>query len=137
MRFHEIINEDSIDDIIEDDADARGDASLITALEFLRHRSGDKHLVPKVRADSLIQMVQNTGHKEFNFEALQGAFKTNDTVKGLIKDIKDDPNGIKYVYLQGTEDTEEAPGDIGSSGPSTAPEKTVAGMANRALDKRS
>ena len=136
MRIRDIIVESSFDDIIEDEADSRGDASLITALEFLRHRIGDKHLVPKVRVDSLIQMVQNTGHKEFNHEALQGAFKTNDTVKGLIKDIKDDENGVKYVYLQGTDDTEDELG-TDAGGPSTAPEKTVASMANRALDKRS
>lgn len=135
MRINDIIVEDSFDDIIEDEADSRGDASLITALEFLRNRSNDKHLVPKVRVDSLIQMVQNTGHKEFNHEALQGAFKTNDTVKGLIKDIKDDANGVKYVYLQGFEDTPDMDSD-GTEVPKTPPEKTVASMANRALDKR-
>lgn len=134
MRLNEF-NGDSYDDIIEDEADSRGDANLITALEFLRGRSQQKHLVPKVRVDSLIQMVQNTGHKEFNLEALQGAFKTNDTVKGLIKDIKDDVNGVKYVYLNGFDDSEDEA--LGSDAAQSAPEKTVAGMANRALDKRS
>jgi hypothetical protein len=133
MRLNEFSGD--YEDIIEDDADSRGDANLITALEFLRSRGQQKHLVPKVRVDSLIQMVQNTGHKEFNFEALQGAFKTNDTVKGLIKDIKDDTNGVKYVYLTGFDDSEDEA--LGSDAAKSAPEKTVAGMANRALDKRS
>jgi hypothetical protein len=134
MRLNEFSGQ-GFEDIIEDEADSRGDANLITALEFLRSRSQDKHLVPKVRVDSLIQMIQNTGHKEFNLEALQGAFKTNDTVKGLVNDIKDDVNGVKYVYLSGGE--EEADTGLGGDASKTAPEKTVAGMANRALDKRS
>lgn len=132
MRLNEFNGQ--YEDIIEDDADSRGDANLITALEFLRSRGQQKHLVPKVRVDSLIQMVQNTGHKEFNFEALQGAFKTNDTVKGLVKDIKDDANGVKYVYLTGFDDSEDDA--LGGDAAQTAPEKTVASMANRALDKR-
>jgi hypothetical protein len=132
MRLNEFSS--SYADIIEDDADSRGDANLITALEFLRSRSQQKHLIPKVRVDSLIQMVQNTGHLEFNLEALQGAFKTNDTVKGLIKDIKDDAAGVKYVYLQS--DIEDDDSLSTDSGPKTAPEKTVSSMANRALDKR-
>lgn len=133
MRLNEFSGQ-GYEDIIEDDADSRGDANLITALEFLRSRGQEKHLVPKVRVDSLIQMVQNTGHKEFNFEALAGAFKTNDTIKGLIKDIKDDANGVKYVYLTGFDDAEDQ--ELGSDAPKTAPEKTVSSMANRALDKR-
>lgn len=134
MRLNEFSGQ-GYEDIIEDEADSRGDANLITALQFLRSRSEEKHLVPKVRVDSLIQMVQNTGHKEFNLEALQGAFKTNDTVKGLINDIKDDVNGVKYVYLSGGEESADSLG--GDDASKTAPEKTVAGMANRALDKRS
>lgn len=134
MRLNEFSGQ-GFEDIIEDEADSRGDANLITALQFLRSRSQDKHLVPKVRVDSLIQMVQNTGHKEFNLEALQGAFKTNDTVKGLVNDIKDDVNGVKYVYLSGG--PEDEAGDMSSDpGSKTAPEKTVSSMANRALDKR-
>jgi hypothetical protein len=80
-------------------------------------------------------MVQNTGHKEYNLKALQDAFKTNNTVKGLIKDIKDDETGVKYVYLHGFEESEDQ--SLGTNAPKSPPEKTVASMADRALDKRS
>ena len=137
MQVKEIILESDFDDIIEDEADTRGDANLITALEFLRNRSRDKHLVPKVRTDSLINMVRNTGQEEFSLDALLDAFKTNDTVKGLIKDIKDDANGNKYVYLQTFAD--ENSDDVSlldPDAPKTPPEKTVASMAKRAASKR-
>ena len=47
--------------MIEDEADDRGDSNLIAALSFLQNRSANQHLVPKVRVDALINMVQNTG----------------------------------------------------------------------------
>lgn len=139
MRINEVILESSFDDIIEDDADDRGDSNLITALEFLRNRAGNSHLVPKVRADALINMVQNTGHPEFNFAALDASFKSNDKVKNLIKKIEDDQNGVKYVYLVSIDpmvDTSEVGDGAGPEG-STQPEKTVDSMAKRALSKRS
>lgn len=138
MRIKDVILESSYDDIIEDEADSRGDANLITALEFLRTRSQDKHLVPKVRVDSLINMVKNTGHEEFNYEALADAYKTNDIVKNLIASIKDDETGVKYVYLTkgaSEDDLEGSPED--QDAVKTPPEKTVGSMAKRALDKRS
>jgi hypothetical protein len=67
MRLNEFSTKE-IDEVLEDDADSRGDANLITALEFLRNRSHDRHLVPKVRVDSLINMVKGTGHNEFNLD---------------------------------------------------------------------
>lgn len=137
MQVKEIITESPVDDIIEDEAETRGDANLITALEFLRNRSHDKHLVPKVRTDSLINMVRNTGQEEFNLEALLDAFKTNDTVKGLIKDIKDDTNGNKYVYLQTfADDNLDDASLLDSDAPKTPPEKTVSSMAKRAAANR-
>lgn len=140
MRITEVITED-FDDMIEDDADDRGDANLITALEFLRNRAGNKHLVPKVRADALINMVQNTGHPEFNFAALDAAFKSNDVVKNLIQKIEDDQNGAKYVYLSNIDPTANQDADGSEQGAAGLgpknPEKTVSSMATRALDKRS
>ena len=122
--------------MIEDEADDRGDANLIAALSFLQNRSADQHLVPKIRVDALINMVKNTGIEEFNLEGLLDAFKTNDTVKNLVKDIKDDENGTKYVYLNGSvEDSESAmPGDMNT--PRSPPEKVVGSMAKSALAKR-
>ena len=84
-------------------------------------------------------MVQNTGHPEFNFAALDASFKSNDQVKNLIKKIEDDQNGVKYVYLVSADpmvDTSEVGDEAGAEG-STQPEKTVDSMAKRALGKRS
>lgn len=137
MRLNEF-NEKEVDEVLEDDADARGDENLITTLEFLRNRSHNRHLVPKVRIDSLINMVKGTGKKEFNLDALLGAFKTNDVVKNLIKDIKDDEHGVKYVYLkQFSDDTVDDAPTLASGSRSMNPEKTVDAMAQRALKNRS
>lgn len=150
MRIKEVIFEDFGPDIIEDDADSRGDANLITALEFLRNQAGNKHLVPKVLAKSLIDMVQRSGHPEFNFAALDDAYKTNDAVKNLIKKIEDDQNGDKYVYLSSMDPSEDPAmggadpmgGDVnadmgGGTGVVPATDKTVSSMAKSALSKRS
>jgi hypothetical protein len=137
MRIHDIIVEDSIDEIIEDEADGRGDANLITTLEFLRNRAHDTHVQPKVRADSLINLVQKTGQQQYNLDSLINAFKDNENIKALIKDIKDDPNGVKYVYLMPFADDNEMAATGDEEAPRTAPEKTVNSMAKSALAKRS
>lgn len=123
--------------MIEDEANDRGDSDLISALSFLQSRSNDTHLVPKIRVDALINMLQNTGVVQFNLEALLDAFKTNDTVKNFIKDISDDDNGTKYVYLQSKAEDEfsAVPGDMNA--PRTPPEKIVGSMAKSALANRS
>lgn len=135
MRLHEFT--ESHASIIEDEAESRGDSNLIAALSFLQNRSANQHLVPKVRADALINMVKNTGVEEFNLDSLMDAQKTNDAVKTLIKDIKDDENGTKYVYLHSrSEDSSEVePGDM--SAPRAPAEKVVGSMAKSALAKRS
>ena len=136
MRLTEFT--DSHAAIIEDEAESRGDANLIAALSFLQNRSANQHLVPKVRTDALINMVKNTGVEEFNLESLLNAHKTNDSVKELIKDIKDDDSGTKYVYLNsapGEDESEVAPGDM--SAPRAPAEKIVGSMAKSALAKRS
>ena len=137
MRLSEF-NDKLADDIIEDEADSRGDANLITALEFLRNHSHDRHLVPKVRVDSLIGMIKGNDQTEFNLDSLLGAFKTNETVKSLIKDIKDDEHGVKYVYLKTFSDDkiDDAP-TLASGTRAMNPEKTVDAMAQRALKNRS
>lgn len=135
MRLHEFT--DTHASIIEDEAESRGDSNLIAALSFLQNRSANQHLVPKVRADALINMVKNTGVEEFNLDSLMNAHKTNDAVKELIKDIKDDENGTKYIYLNSkSEDSLEVePGDM--SAPRAPAEKVVGSMAKSALAKRS
>lgn len=140
MRIQEVIVEsfdEYIDEVLEDEADDRGDANLLTMLEFLRNRAHDTHIQPRIRVDSLINLIQGSGEKQFNLENLLDAYKDNSNVKALIKDIKDDSSGVKYVYLTSFADDEEMT-DIGSSaGPKTAPEKTIDSMAKSALAKRS
>jgi hypothetical protein len=141
MRIQEVITENLdkyIDEVLEDEADGRGDANLLTTLEFLRNRAHDTHIQPRIRVDSLINLVQGAGEQQFNLENLLAAYKNNPTVKNLIKDIKDDPSGVKYVYLEPFADDEEEAVDLGDgSAPKTAPERTVDSMAKSALAKRS
>jgi hypothetical protein len=140
MRIRDIITEsfdDYVDEMLEDEADGRGDANLLTTLEFLRNRAHDTHIQPRIRVDSLINLVQGTGEQQFNLENLLAAYKDNPNVKNLIKDIKDDASGVKYVYLEPYADDEET-GDLESgTAPTTAPERTVDSMAKSALAKRS
>jgi hypothetical protein len=136
MRIRDIIVEDHIDDMLEDEADGRGDANLITTLEFLRNRAHDTHVQPRVRADSLINLVQKTGQQQFTLENLIDAYSDNENIKALVKDIKDDSTGVKYVYLQPFADDSEMAAIGDENAPRTAPEKTVDAMAKSALAKR-
>lgn len=136
MRISEVILEDVIDDMLEDEAEGRGDSNLITVIEFLRNRAHDKHVQPRVRADSLINLIQTTGEQAFTLENLLDAYKDNQSVKSLIKDIKDDANGIKYVYLQPFADDSELAAIGDENAPRTDPERTVDAMAKSALAKR-
>jgi hypothetical protein len=136
MRIRDIIVEDHIDDMLEDEADGRGDANLITTLEFLRNRAHDTHVQPRVRADSLINLVQKTGDQQFTLENLLDAYSDNENIKALVKDIKDDSTGVKYVYLQPFADDSEMAAIGDENAPRTAPEKTVDAMAKSALAKR-
>mgnify|MGYP000087134590 CR=1 FL=1 len=140
MRFREFVTESSgLGEIIEDEAETRGDSVLVTALEALRNRAHG-HTVPKVRVDALVNLIKKLpGGEMFNAEALDRARKSNDAVKNLVTDIKDDENGVKYVYLATFSDdgfSDESEAGDGETGAMTAPEKTVSGMANRALSKR-
>ena len=139
MRYTEFVVETSgIGAMIEDEADARGDSVLLTALAELRNRAHG-HMVPRVRADSLINLIKKLpGGEMFNAEALENARKSNEAVKNLITDIKDDENGVKYVYLKTFDDDGFGDtGEIGDTTGKTAPEKTVSQMAGRALGNRS
>jgi len=96
MRIKEVITENLdkyLDEVLEDEADGRGDANLLTTLEFLRNRAHDTHIQPRIRVDSLINLVQGTGETQFTLENLLDAYKSNPDIKNLIKDIKDDIRG--------------------------------------------
>ena len=113
---------------------------LITTLEFLRNQSAGKHLVPRVRVDSLINMINMHSDSEtFSNSGLMNAFKTNEVVKNLIADIKDDEtSGIKYVYLKPTDESDQLDGSPGDAeAVKSEPEKVVSRMANKAIANRS
>ena len=135
MRFAEIIRES----MVEDEAESRGDAALIDRLEFLRNRDHVKtHMVPRVRVDALIQLVQKQpGNEQFNLQGLEQAYKTNTAVKNLIADIKDDEKtGIKYVYLtQFGDETDAGESAPAATSPTMDPQAVVGSMAKRALKK--
>jgi hypothetical protein len=140
MRISEVIVEgldEIVDEVLEDEADGRGDANLLTMLEFLRNRAHDTHIVPRIRIDSLINLVQSAGEAQFSLDNLLDAYKSNPDIKNLIKDIKDDSSGVKYVYLQPFEDDIDQPAEFGQEVPRTPPERTVDSMAKSALAKRS
>lgn len=141
MRIRDIILEDpqmEFEDI-EDEADTRGDSALITALEWLRHEATNSNAVtPRVKVDTVIERVRNIpGNEAFNYAALEAANEHNDTVKSLIKDIKDDEKtGAKYIYLALPENTVDNSDPLGGdSAPKGDPGKVVSKMANRAASK--
>lgn len=139
MRAREFIREAN-DSFIEDEADVRGDRNLADILETLRFQAHDKHDVPMIRVESLINMVRELpGTEMFSVENLMDAYKTNETIKNLVKDIKDNKDGIKYVYLTTFADQPETGDDsmAVTANQVTDPEKTIDSMAKRALAKRS
>lgn len=137
MRAREFIQESS-GDIIEDEADVRGDDILASVLMDLRHEAHHKHDVPMIRVDSLINLVRGQpGGEMFSVENLLDAYKSNETIKNLIKDIKDNKDGIKYAYLTTFADEPESGELDQAAGSMTNPEKTIDSMAKRALSKRS
>lgn len=139
MRAHEFVAE-GLDSVIEDEAEVRGDNNLANALETLRNESHDTHDVPMIRVDSLLNIVRKMpGTEMFTVENLMDAYKSNETIKNLIKDIKDNKDGIKYVYLTTFADDPDSGDDTLASagGQINNPEKTIDSMAKRALSKRS
>ena len=141
MRITEIIREslDIVDEVIEDEADSRGDSALITTLEWLRNEAQTSGAVtPRVKVDTVIERVREIpGNEAFNYAALEAAHEHNDTVKSLIKDIKDDEkSGSKYVYLSLPENTIDPEDPLGAQGaPAGDPSKIVSKMATRAAAK--
>jgi hypothetical protein len=121
---------------IEDEADSRGDADLITILEYLRTQASESAAVtPRVKVDTVIDRVRSIpGNEGFNYAALEAAHEHNDTVKSLIKDIKDDEkSGSKYIYLALPENTVDSEDPLGAQGAKAGDSsKIVSKMASAA-----
>ena len=147
MRFSEFrsLYEDGFDsdlgDFIEDDADHEADSALIDTLREIQFSAGDKK-IPKITVTALMNLVKNKpGGEAFDLNALEKAKQNNEAVKSIIKSVEDDDNGVKYVFINPPEPIDGLEGEVGGEGGAeagmSAPEKTVASMANRALSSRS
>lgn len=109
------------------------DFNLLTALELLRNRYKDEETPPKLKTQSLINLVLNTD-RSFDYDALVYANDTNPAIKNLIKSFN-----REYVILQPYGDeSEESPtttNDIDTT--DTKPSvNTVKDMASRAALNR-
>lgn len=136
MRAYEFIVE-ALDDYIEDEAVVRGDGNLVTTLETLRNRAHESHDVPMIRVDSLINIVRGIpGSEMFTVENLLDAYKSNSNIKSLIKDIKDNKDGIKYVYLSTFADSPDSDDEAVANANIKNPDKTINAMVKRTLSKK-
>lgn len=124
--------------------------NLISVLDTLRNRFGDFNEEPRVRVDSLINMVRRIpGSEMFNVDTLKDLYDQDTTVKNLISNIKKDDSGNRYIYLSpaigqsGDIETEldmdnaDQPDSSGDVAAGPGPEATVQQMSKRALGRRS
>ena len=90
-----------------------------------------------IRVDSLLNIIRGIpGSEMFTVENLLDAYKTNDNVKNLIKNIKDNKDGVKYVYLSTFADSPESADAAIADTKITNPDKTIDSMVKRALSKK-
>ncbi len=138
MKIRDIIFEADYSEI-EDEADSRGDEILISVLEWLRSQAAESSAVtPRVKVDTVIDRVRAIpGNEGFNYAALEAAHEHNDTVKSLIKEIKDDEkSGSKYIYLALPENTVDKDDPLGAAGAEPGDSsKIVSKMAAKAASK--
>lgn len=128
-------------DYVEDDADHEANDALINTLREIQFSSGDKK-IPKISVTALLNLVKNKpGGEAFDLNALEKAKANDETVKGMIKNIEDNNEGVKYVFINPVEPIDGPEGELGGGpagqGGMSAPEKTVSSMASRALSSRS
>jgi len=126
MRLKEFITE----------GDGVSTNNLLYVLQALRSETD------QIRVDNLIKMVRKQpGSEMFNVDLLQTA-KTNDSrVKNIITDIKNNEDGVPYVYFkQYNDDTSVVPDTADQSAlnsvPTTSDQSTVTLMAKRARARR-
>ena len=150
MKIRDIVVENVIDDMLEDGSEDHENAALLTILNYLQNRAANSHKQPRIRADSLVNLVQAAGFPQFNFDTLVNIAKNNERVKSVIKDIKDvtvqSRDGkvalgqggelVKYVYIRPVDVDDENIDSEADAAPKTAPEKTVDSMAKRAAKAR-
>ena len=150
MKVSDIVVENVIDDMLEDGSEDHENAALLTILNYLQNRAANSHKQPRIRADSLVNLVQAAGFPQFNYDTLVNITKNNERVKSIVKDIKDvtvqSQDGkvalgqggelVKYVYIRPVDVDDENIDSEADAAPKTAPEKTVDSMAKRAAKAR-
>jgi hypothetical protein len=150
MKIRDIVVENVIDDMLEDGSEDHENAALLTILNYLQNRAANSHKQPRIRADSLVNLVQAAGFPQFNYDTLVNIAKNNERVKSIVKDIKDvtvqSQDGkvalgqggelVKYVYIRPVDVDDENVDSEADAAPKTAPEKTVDSMAKRAAKAR-
>ena len=150
MKIRDVVVENVIDDMLEDGSEDHENAALLTILNYLQNRAANSHKQPRIRADSLVNLVQAAGFPQFNYDTLVNIAKNNERVKSIVKDIKDvtvqSQDGkvalgqggelVKYVYIRPVDVEDENIDSEADAAPKTAPEKTVDSMAKRAAKAR-
>jgi len=136
--------------MLEDGSEDHENAALLTILNYLQNRAANSHKQPRIRADSLVNLVQAAGFPQFNYDTLVNIAKNNERVKSIVKDIKDvtvqSQDGkvalgqggelVKYVYIRPVDVEDENIDSEQADAPMTPPEKTVDSMAKRAAKAR-
>jgi hypothetical protein len=128
MKINEIIREDVS---AEEQLGNPGASNLVPVLMFLRKRSEDKGITPKLRTNSLIQLVQNAGDTSFSYTTLAAAYEEDEAVKELIADFNQDE-----VTLSTELDSAEEMHNDAEEGQERDPQQVVASMAKKARDNR-
>lgn len=129
MKISEIVFEDVSAEEQLKGSDTSG--LVVQVLMFLKGRSEDKGLTPKINTESLIKLVHNAGDVTFDYSSLVDAYEKNPAVKELIQDFNEDELIIKTADTEG----EELSGS--EENKKADPEVTVSSMAKKALNKRS
>lgn len=142
MRAKEFITEQKVSNVPA--------TNLISVLDTLRNRFADLGQEPRVRVDSLVNMVRKIpGSEMFNVDTLKKFYDDPElTVKNYISDIRQDDDRNTVIYLKpaigqvGNIETEPEPEetpDIGDGDveAGVGPENTVHQMSKRALNRRS
>lgn len=132
MKIRDIIREDISAE--EQLGGASLTANLVPVLMFLKKRSDDKGLTPKLSTQSLIQLVQNAGDVTFDYNALVDANENDDAVKELISSFNEEEI-ILHSDDADAEDQQVA--NDGEGGKGKDPQATVSSMAKKAAGKRS
>lgn len=107
--------------LYEFDGSSADSSRLLTVLNHIRSKYKQKGVPPKIKMQSLINMVRNAGDQSFNYDTLVSAHENNPAVQNLIKNFNQDTVDLSTDVVAGADSGQDS-------------EKTVDSMAKRALD---